>query len=372
MKSYLEIHALQSLPPSNVNRDDTGAPKTATYGGVLRARVSSQAWKSAIRRDFNARLDQQAVGVRTKAIVQMLADEITAQAPELADRAVELAVTAFDAIGLKIKTAKKDGEVQELGYLMFLSKQQLRLLAEQTVAAANEGDNLKDALKAAKVKDMVDTEHSIDIALFGRMVADAPDLNVDAACQVAHALGVHEVTPEFDYYTAVDDKRREAEETGAGMIGTVEFNASTLYRYAAINLDQLLVNLGTAAAARAAVEEFVRSFVEAMPSGKQNTFANGTRPGAVMVTLGQGQPANLVGAFEIPVRSTDGYLKKASEKLATHASEVFTTWRQPSDVLVCGLPEVAGPLAALEGAEQVSFADLVARSAQISLAALES
>lgn len=372
MKSYLEIHALQSLPPSNVNRDDTGAPKTATYGGVLRARVSSQAWKSAIRRDFNSRLDQQAVGVRTKAIVQMLADEITAQAPELADRAIELAVTAFEVIGLKIKNAKKEGAAQESGSLMFLSKQQLRLLAERTVAAATGGGNVTEALKAVKVRNTIHKEHSIDIALFGRMVADVPYLNADAACQVAHALGVHEVTPEFDYFTAVDDKRREAGEAGAGMIDTVGFNASTLYRYAVINLDQLKANLGSAEAARAAVEEFVRSFVEAMPSGKQNTFANGTRPGAVMVTLGQGQPANLVGAFEVPVRSTDGYLQQASEKLARHAREVFSTWRQPSDVLVCGLPEVAGPLAALERAEQVSFADLVARSAQISLAALES
>ena len=210
MKSYLEIHALQSLPPSNVNRDDTGAPKTATYGGVLRSRVSSQSWKRAIRQDFNQRLNPADVGVRTKAIVEMLADEITRQSPDLAERAQDLAVLCYESIGLKLGK-KKDGAIPELGYLIFLSRRQIELLAEQAVKAAAEPDP-KEALKAAKLKELVDRDHSLDIALFGRMVADVADLNVDAACQVAHALGVHEVVPEFDYYTAVDDKKQEDEE----------------------------------------------------------------------------------------------------------------------------------------------------------------
>lgn len=371
MTTYLEIHALQTLPPSNVNRDDTGAPKTATYGGVLRARVSSQSWKSAIRRDFEQRLDPDLVGTRTKQIVEWLRDEIAAQDPDLTNRAEELAAAAFKAVGLKLTKPRGNKEgVEELGYLIFFSSQQIRALASAAIQAAAEPDPEK-AMKAAKVKDLLDRDHSIDLALFGRMVADAPDINVDAACQVAHALGVHEVTPEYDYFTAVDDRKEDAEETGAGMIGTVEFNASTLYRYAAVNVDLLQENLGHVDATRIALAEFVRSFIVSMPSGKQNTFANGTRPDVVMVTVATGQPTNLVGAFEEPVRPDAGYAKPAASALAAHAADVFTTWRTLQTVLVCGLAGAREALAGVPGAATVTYDELADRAAEVSLAGLE-
>lgn len=370
MTTYMEIHALQSLPPSNVNRDDTGAPKTATYGGVLRARVSSQSWKRAIRRDFEARLSPDQVGTRTKQIVELLRDEIAAQAPELADRAEPLAAAAFKAIGLKLAKPRGNKEaIEELGYLIFFSAQQVRSLAAAAIQYAEDPDPEK-AMRAAKVKDLVDRDHSIDLALFGRMVADVPDINVDAACQVAHALGVHEVTPEYDYFTAVDDRKEDAEETGAGMIGTVEFNASTLYRYAVVNVDQLQRNLGNEDATRLALAEFTRSFVASMPSGKQNTFANGTRPEVVMVTVGKGQPTNLVGAFEDAVRPDGGYLRPAVKALAAHANDVFGTWRTPDEVLVCGLAQGREALGTVAGASVVSFEDLPDRAAAASVAGL--
>src|SRR5690606_19480268 len=114
------------------------------------------------------------------------------------------------------------------GYLIFFSARQVRNLAEAAVTAARAGGKLSDTLKSQDVKALADRDHSIDVALFGRMVADVPDINVDAAAQVAHAISVHGVENEYDYYTAVDDRKAAAEETGAGMIGTVEFNSATL------------------------------------------------------------------------------------------------------------------------------------------------
>lgn len=363
MTTYIEIHTLQSVPPSNMNRDDAGTPKSALYGGVNRCRVSSQSWKRAIREDFNDTLDPKEVGTRSRMLVTSIADAIKDRNSDLTEEAEKLAVAAMEAAGFKKPVPKTRGKAAEgapeTGYLVFMSQRQIDALAEAAIEASVDPNPLS-ALKAAKVKDLVDAQHSIDIALFGRMVADSTDLNVDAACQVAHALSVHEATPEYDFYTAVDDaknRNEDEEDAGAGMMGTVGFVSATMYRYAAINLDQLHKNLGSAEATRLATEAFLRSFVTAMPSGKQNTFANGTRPAAVMVTIAQGQPTSLVGAFEKPIRSSDGFVQPAVKALAGYASEVFETWRKPSRVLVTGLPSAAQELTEL--GELCSFEELV-------------
>ena len=350
MTTYIEIHAIQTVPPSCINRGDDGTPKTATYGGVLRSRVSSQSWKHAIRKDFNKRLDPSSVGTRSTLMVEEIAKSITKERPDLKERSIELGVSAMEAAGFKKPASKKRGKNQELGtpeteYLVFLSQHQINALAKAAITASDSTDPLKD-MKAAKVKNLLDTDHSIDIALFGRMIADSADLNVDAACQVAHAISVHAAEPEFDFYTAVDDARdRDEDESdaGAGMMGTVGFVSSTLYRYAALNVDQLLTNLGSPEVTRKATQEFLRSFCEAMPTGKINTFANGTRPAAILVTITQGQPASLVGAFDKPVFSQSGYTTPAIERLAQHAKETFELWNAPRLTLVSGLPsEIEG------------------------------
>ncbi|MDO4718145.1 MAG: type I-E CRISPR-associated protein Cas7/Cse4/CasC [Propionibacteriaceae bacterium] len=367
MTTYVEIHALQSVPPSNINRDDSGTPKTALYGGVTRSRVSSQSWKRAIRKHFNDTLDPSDIGMRSRMLVTEIARTISDRQPDLADVAEDLAVNAMEAAGFKRpvpKTRGKNAEgVPETGYLVFLSQRQIDSLAGAAIEASADVDPLK-AMKAAKVKALIDTDHSVDIALFGRMIADSSDLNVDAACQVAHALSVHEAVPEYDFYTAVDDakdRNEEEEDAGAGMMGTVGFVSSTMYRYAAINVDQLKINLGNEKAIRMAIEAFLRSFVESMPTGKQNTFANATRPCAVMVTVGTGQPTSLVGAFEKPLRSSEGYESEAVDRLAEYARGVFSTWRRPSTVLVTALPGHERELADL--GMKVSFDDLVTSAA---------
>ena len=362
MTLHIDIHVLQSVPPSNVNRDDTGSPKTAMYGGVRRARVSSQAWKRAARRDFSAFLDVSQLGVRTKRAGELLTERFSTLAPELDnDARSALAIKALEAAGLKVKAGRKakDGEQPLTEYLVFFSNTQLDRLAE--LAASNPEKVDGRAAKAA-----LSQAHSVDVALFGRMVADDANLNVDAACQVAHAISTHPVSTEFDYYTAVDDENPK-EDTGAGMIGTIEFDSATLYRYATINVDELLRNLGDVDATAQAVEAFVRSFVTSMPTGKQNTFANRTNPDAVVVMAREGRPVNLVGAFEDPVRAGDGFVAESCRRLAQYAHDVDSAFGSaPSDTWVMRVGARTDALAPL--GEPIGFDDLARRVAERSRA----
>ncbi|MEU3620450.1 type I-E CRISPR-associated protein Cas7/Cse4/CasC [Streptomyces sp. NPDC006872] len=340
---FLDVHALQTVPPSNLNRDDTGAPKTAVYGGVPRARVSSQAWKRATRTYFDDErlLDPSELGVRTKKVVELLAKRITALDESIADdTALALADETVRATGLrtevpkrKADAAKESGETPapEAKYLVFLSSRQLDGLARLAVdGAADITSYLKEKANKEKAKEIADSRHSVDIALFGRMVADAADFNVDAAVQVAHAISVHRVENESDYYTAVDDENTEVE-TGAGMIGTVDFNSATLYRYAALSVHKLADNLGQGLRddeprtdpVRRAVEAFVHSFVASLPTGKINTFGHHTLPDAVVVKLRTTRPISFVAAFEEPVRGDQGgHVREASDRLAAYVPDI--------------------------------------------------
>ncbi|MGX8705190.1 MAG: type I-E CRISPR-associated protein Cas7/Cse4/CasC [bacterium] len=323
---YLDIHVLQNTPPSCINRDDTGSPKTAVYGGVTRARVSSQAWKRAVRLSFSEILGSECVGVRTKRIIPMVAEEIAninpmADAMALARRVLEAA-----DIGIKAKDDKKSGDkankadLEGTGALFFMSRQQAAALAEYAAGKPEK------AWKPADIKHMLAMQPSVDMALFGRMVASDPSLNVDAACQVAHSISTHAVRNEFDYFTAVDD----CSPVGAGYIDTVEFNASVLYRYATVNLRDLASSLGRDDAVRAALA-FAEAFICSMPTGKQNTFANRTLPDVVYIALRGDQPVNLVGAFEKPVRGYEGsgLLEPSVRALQTYAKGIYDKYGMP-------------------------------------------
>ncbi|OWV05220.1 type I-E CRISPR-associated protein Cas7/Cse4/CasC [Micromonospora wenchangensis] len=357
-RTIIDVYVLQSVPPSNLNRDDTGSPKTAIYGGVRRARVSSQAWKRAVRLAFPTLVDRSELGERTKRVGESLAARLKALDPSLSDEAASvLAADAFAASGLA-KAEKKKGDVRDVesGYLLFLSRRQLDNIAAATLEAHRAGE----AMDKSRFKALANADHSIDIALFGRMVADMADINVDAACQVAHAISVHAVDNEFDYFTAVDDRKADASETGAGMIGTVEFNSSTLYRYATLDVDALHRTLGDGDATRAAVEAFLTAFVRSMPTGKQNTFAHRTLPDAVLVRMRDSQPINLVGAFETPVRETHtaGRVELAAAALAKHTVAVENAFgERPTASWVTQVGEKTAVLADLGKA--VSLGELV-------------
>ncbi|WP_116114832.1 type I-E CRISPR-associated protein Cas7/Cse4/CasC [Austwickia chelonae] len=365
MTTYVDIHIIQTLPPSNINRDDTGQPKSAVYGGVTRARVSSQAWKRATRAAFPAHVDKNELGYRTKRLVELLGGRIAEQrgddptdmtAVQAAQKRAEEVLTQ---LGLKVEKPRvKKGEedlppkVAQAEYLVFISSIQLDKLADLSY-----GENKLDkkAIKAA-----MQEGHGVDIALFGRMVANDADLNVDAAVQVAHALSTHRVDNEDDYYTAVDDRNLQSD-TGAGMIGTVEFNSSTLYRFATINVDGLLENLGNADATGRAAAAFAQGFITSMPTGKQNTFGNRTLPDAVVVMMRQGQPVNLVGAFEEAIVPGDtGYVRASCERLTEYADEILPQFGASAQhTWVTRGPSAAEAVDQL--GERVTLQDLVTR-----------
>ena len=333
---YVDFHILQTVPPSCINRDDTGSPKTAVYGGVLRARVSSQAWKHAMRKDFaeNTLLD---VGKRTKKVTELVEKEIAALAPE--KDAAKLAKKTLDNAGIK-------NDEKGTKALFFISQAQIKALAQLAVEECADKKEYKKALSTAP---------SADIALFGRMVADDPSLNFDAAAQVAHAISTHTIQNEYDYFTAVDDLQDD-DNAGAGHLGTVEFNSSTLYRYANVNVTELSKALDNLYDAVDVVKKYVEAFVRSMPTGKENTFANRTFPDAIYVTVRNDQPVNLCGAFEKPVRaSEDGYVAESESKLVEYAGKVYDNFAAKPLAAFC----VGDKLADI--AEKMTFLELLER-----------
>ena len=311
---FVDVHVLQTVPPSCVNRDDTGSPKTAVYGGVIRARVSSQSWKKAVRTMFQDLFPKNLLGIRTKKIVGMVAEAIEQYGNS--HDSITRAENILKNAGLNIKSAEKGTDA-----LFFLSVAQAKALAK--LAHENPDAISESPERATKnlIKEALKNAPGIDIALFGRMVADDPSYNTDACSQIAHAISTHKVNNEFDYFTAVDDISVE-DNAGAGHIGTVEFNSSTLYRYATVAVHQLDQTLQTDTAK--AVSGFIKAFVLSMPTGKQNTFANRTLPDAILVTLREDQPINLVGAFEKPVfNAGEGYVIESAKAFVRHTKNTY-------------------------------------------------
>ncbi|MGL5335741.1 MAG: type I-E CRISPR-associated protein Cas7/Cse4/CasC, partial [Enterovibrio sp.] len=312
MTLFVELHLIQNFAPSNLNRDDTGAPKDAIFGGQRRARISSQCFKRAVR--FYSR-EQQLIpteysALRTRKLRALLLERLANRDPEEASSKIEAALAAA---GLKLKEGGKTE------YLLFLGEREIAGFAsliedhwdELIAPAVDEKKSKKESKKESKAaipaeliklaKGLLDGGKAVDVALFGRMLADLPQVNQDAACQVAHAISTHRVERDFDYFTAVDDVGGP-DETGAGMIGQVEFNSATFYRYAALDVSKLLHNLqGDKELTASAIEALIQSMVRAIPSGKQNSFAAHNLPEFIGVSLRK-SPLNLANAFERPIQ----------------------------------------------------------------------
>lgn len=311
MSLFIEFHAIQNMAPSCLNRDDTGAPKDAMFGGSRRARVSSQCLKRAARQMFSKSqlLNEDELGIRTRNIVQLISKKLAEQGEPDAISAIE---TALKAVDLSVKS--REDATPQTEYLLFLSQTGVAQLTD--VIKANMAELTSEKLKKdpkkhlkgdlkKKIGECISRSRAVDIALFGRMLADRKDFNVDAAAQVAHAISTNSITRESDFFTAVDDFT-QAQEADAGMLGTVEFNSSCLYRYAAVNLDQLIKNLGhDQDLAYKGVEAFLQAAAMAIPSGKQNTFAAHTLPEFVGIAVHNTQPISLANAFQKPVRPTE-------------------------------------------------------------------
>src|SRR5690606_20480338 len=310
----IELHLLQSVPPSNLNRDDSGTPKDAHFGGHRRARLSSQSLKRAIRTsEIFSKIVGSRVGVRTRLAVKYLTERLVSE-HEVSDlTAHTIARSAVEAL---LKKVGNDGRSNVLYYAARpeLNDLAARLASSNEVVAAGEAaagaesavadgetpsseqqkaiDGFLKTLAASTgpvvarfIKDYQGKTSAADIALFGRMLAEEPSLNIDAARQVAHAISIDRVAPAFDYFTAVDDlKSTEGDDDqGAGMIGTTGFTSACFYRYAVIDFDQRVKNLdGDVAMARDTVRACVTAAVTALPSGKQTSFAAQVRPEFVM------------------------------------------------------------------------------------------
>lgn len=342
---FIELHIIQNFPPSNLNRDDVGQPKSTDFGGVPRARVSSQCLKRSMRyagkdpkdeasQSLFERYTQVPLGKRTHLIVSALRQRMMA-AGKSEDDATRVAVEFARTYSSK-KGRMNSKKPEQTAVLLYMSEQELDEIAKQLLAfdwkelltlmeaakpkskkgdkPEKEEDEEKTTAKSP-LKKMVDdwvkqTEKrpsAPDIALFGRMLADKPETNIDAACQVAHAISTHTIgRNDIDYFTAVDDLQPK-EETGAGFLDVAYFNSACFYRYARIDFGQLVKNLAGADDAdlpRRAVEAFLRASEAAIPSGKKNSHAQECRPSFMLAILRSADSAgwSLVNAFETPVR----------------------------------------------------------------------
>ena len=324
----VELHMLQNFAPSCLNRDDTNSPKDCEFGGYRRARISSQCQKRAIRQFFKRVLflPKHDLADRSKRFIE----ESLKPRLEKLGRDSEAAVAVIESALGAVKLASDDRHRTQ--YLLFLGSRELDALArvihehwDDLVKVARSSDGSEAAGKSSQknksekqqsvpdevrkaIRLVFDGGKAVDVAMFGRMLADQASFNIDAACQVAHAISTNKVSMEMDYFTAVDDLQpKESEEgAGAGMIGTVEFNSSCFYRYTNIDLCELRKNLqGDEELTTKTVTAFLRATVEAIPTGKQNTFAAHNPPDFVMAVVRKSGQWNLANAFIQPIRSTD-------------------------------------------------------------------
>ena len=338
----IEVHLIQNFAPSNLNRDDTGQPKSATFGGFRRARISSQCSKRSTRQMWRDG-GSASVGERTKLLKTKLAPQLKADS-----RSEEHIGTALDVF-LSQFYSKMDGD--KTAVLVFVSQEELdtvRELVEKHWERLSSGNKLEGKDEKAAATALNKARTSADIALFGRMLAEQPGRNTDGSCQVAHPISTHKVNMEMDFYTAVDDLNPE-EETGAGMMGVVGFNSACYYRYALVDRDQLARNLackteranGTWTQALEAddyqeADKVIKAFLEAMvyaiPTGKQNSFAAQNLPSfGMFVRRKGGVPISLANAFAKPVRPTkndDDLVGLSVDALTKHWGELENVYGQ--------------------------------------------
>lgn len=347
----VEVHMLQNHAPSNLNRDDTGSPKEAMFGGYKRARISSQCLKRSIRRSdiFEDRLAG-LLATRTRSLPELVKDRLIAAglSEELATIGAQKA-SGFGTDKGEEQKPNKSGHYRT-AQTMFLSEADIKAVSDVIAAAAATAKDSKDFEKVAakdlqkQAEDKGFRPISVDIALFGRMVTSEAFLDVEASSQFAHAISTHKIDHEFDYYTAVDDLERSADDEaggGADMIGDVEFNSACYYKYFNIHVEGLMDNLTGKAFkrsmnaeddknARETAGKAVRALVEAAcrvtPSGKQNSFAAHQPPSLVWVEVrDKNLPVSYANAFCNPVNpKAKGGLETESTNALRKECEALT------------------------------------------------
>lgn len=340
----IEVHLIQNFVPSSLNRDDTGQPKSAYFGGFRRARISSQCMKRAVREWWREH-DSVTLGERTKKLQQLIREELAGDKNFMAKvKSEEELTNRIRNFTNSFYAGAEKKNPENTNVLVFISREEVAVCVEllkelwgkleKEIEGKKEVESISTKIKSAATRS--------DIALFGRMLAEHPDRNTDGACQVAHAISTHRVDMEMDFYTAVDDLNPE-EETGAGMMGIIGFNSACFYRYAVVDRDQLARNLARKTERKVGrwtqeldtddyqeADKVIKAFLEAMvfaiPTGRQNSFAARNLPSfGLFVRRQGGVPISLANAFVKPVwpkREGDDLVRMSVEAMAGHWDEI--------------------------------------------------
>ncbi|WP_405612298.1 type I-E CRISPR-associated protein Cas7/Cse4/CasC [Streptomyces sp. NBC_01508] len=380
---FLDVHVLQTLPYSNVNRDDLGSPKTLTFGGTTRTRVSSQAWKRPVRLAVEESIGEKAL--RTRRLPEQVVRELLRREwPE------ELAALAGAQVirSTETKLALEKGD-RSTASLLFLPESAASTLAdiaethrEELTAALGKAVAKKALLPKEKIHEVLRSRNG-SIALFGRMLAEIPGAGVDGAVQVAHAFTTHATSVQADFFTAVDDVNQWAEDAGSAHMNTGEFSSGVFYRYATLDLRDLARNVASLTDPADATDAtdvadatdvdtmrdlataFVGAFLDTVPSAKKTSTAPHSRPDLVHISVRGDRPLSLAAAFEQPVRADgNGWSMGSREALSSYASRInrLLGGDKPPYAAHAGLDEK--PLAGL-GAQADSYPQLVAEAVQI-------
>jgi len=325
----IELHNLQSFPVSCLNRDDVGAPKTAVFGGVTRARISSQCLKRAIREQAQEMSPELFAGYRSRLIITPLADALKKHGvPD--PKATDVAKQVGDYLATADEAAEKKGELK-VKTLMFLSPAEVDAIAKALADIVTKDPKAKELeIAVAKSCKTAALKDAADIAIFGRMVASDHSLTLEGAGLFSHALSTHKAENDIDFFSAMDDLQK-AEEAGAGMTGTLEFTSATYYRYAGLNLGLLAdeAHLGALSVEerKSVVDTFLRAAILAVPGARKNSMNADTLPGYVLgLVKDKGQPLQLINAFEEPVSSKKGLMDASVAKLKEHHEQLKKTW----------------------------------------------
>ncbi|HEV2246965.1 MAG TPA: type I-E CRISPR-associated protein Cas7/Cse4/CasC [Terriglobia bacterium] len=382
---FIQIHMLQSMPPGNLNRDNTGQPKKCIFGRVTRARISSQCLKRNIRhsRHFKEAFGD-ALANRTTYLPRMVADELknldsTISDDELQKIKATLASKFKKEKGGRSEEAEDESEGEaetrsdsapsdgpdETGQLVFFPEPfateiakliaDLRTKKSAVYSAWIDGKKKKKAKKDEKDNedkkgkdDVKAFEHEIfkksqtltvDIALFGRMTTSDLVANVEASCQLAHAISTHEAFIESDWFTAMDDKKADfattqTELAGARFIGSGEqetyFDSAVYYKYLNLDVDALKTHLtwdNEKSAQAAAV--LLEAAARVNPTGKQNSFAAHGVPELILVEVSKPKfPISYANAFLRPVEGSD-LMAESAKAMETYVDSVAEAFSPP-------------------------------------------
>jgi CRISPR system Cascade subunit CasC len=336
----IELHMIQNYAPSNLNRDDTGAPKDAIFGDAVRARISSQAIKRSIRRSEifrDAFENSELLANRTRLLPSLLRQELQRR-DDLDQEAIDAIVNKSQELGRESDRAiaKDDGEGDpKTAQLIFLSTDEVvRLAKELGNLYLDRGPKGFEKLDSKELNRGVGSTRprSVDVAMFGRMTTSAAFEDVQAAVQVAHAISTHKIEQEFDYYTAVDDISGES---GAGFIGDTAFNSATYYKYLSIHWEGLVKNLGGEDwVAKEAVKALVAAAATVNPTGKQNSFAAHNLPDLVLIEArSRNIPISYANAFVEPARAWGGtsLVDASTTKLSDYIDDITTMYEIPAE-----------------------------------------